>query len=130
MGRAIELSEQWLRGELSRYSAFYDQAFDVLTGMKNSGLLVRWEDLVAHRDALARVVDFVGLPTKLRCSFVWSLMRFENLVAPGARTFYRSGTNEAWKADTAWVEALSNIEELSFERFGYPAFEKKRRHQA
>jgi hypothetical protein len=118
-GGVTELTADWMRDELVHYADFYDHAFAVLARQQNRGLLLRWEDLVAGPQALERLATFVGVVPKLRPAFVWSLMRFENFVRPGNRTFYRSGRNEAWTADTTWRSVLSSMRDLSFERFGY-----------
>jgi hypothetical protein len=114
-----KLSVEWVRGELSGYAGFYDKAFEVLDRQGDRGMLLRWEELVAGPWPLERLVRFVGLVPKLRCSYVWSVTRFENFVKPGNRTFYRSGKNDAWKIDPEWVQLLSQMKDFSFERFGY-----------
>lgn len=118
-GGITDLTSEWLSNELRGYSAFYDRATEVLARQGNRGLLIRWEDLVDSPRALEDVVSFVGLPAKLRPSLVWMLTRFDHFAEPGRRTFYRSGNNTAWKADSQWVRILSRLEDQSFHRFGY-----------
>jgi hypothetical protein len=114
-----ELSVDWLRAELLHYASFYDEALAVLSRQQDRGLLVRFEDLVAGPQSLDRVTSFLGISPKLEPSFVWRLMRFDNVVKPGARTFYLAGDNAAWATDEGWIAALSTMQDLSFERFGY-----------
>src|SRR5579872_7208729 len=75
-GGITELTVDWLREEFTRFSAFYNTCLDVLEQQGERGLLVRWEDLVAGPEAMERLVAFVGLAPKLKCSFVWSMLRF------------------------------------------------------
>lgn len=100
-----ELSMDWLQAELLHYSSFYDQALTVLEHQER-GLLLRYEELVAGPEALQKVADFLRIRPKLEPSFVWRVTRFENFVQPGARTFYRCGSNSAWTTDERWVTAL------------------------
>ena len=116
-----QFGSAWIRAELLHYSAFYDQAFVALESLQDRGLLLRWEELVAGPEALERVAAFLNIVPKLWPSFVWSLTRFDTFVKPGDRTFYRSGSNVAWREDKQWVATLSELEDLSFERFGYPS---------
>jgi hypothetical protein len=95
------------------------RATEVLARQEDRGLLVRWEALVKSPRALEDIVTFVGLAAKLRPSFVWTLTQFDQFVKPGNRTFYRSGSNTAWKSDSQWVRILSSLEDQSFHRFGY-----------
>jgi hypothetical protein len=118
-GGLEKLSAEFLRGQLLSYVDFYDKAFAVLARQGDRGMLMRWEELVAGPWPLERLVSFVGLVPKLRCSYVWSVTRFENFVKPGNRTFYRSGKNDAWKIDPEWVQLLPQMKDFSFERFGY-----------
>jgi hypothetical protein len=126
-GGVTTLTTDWLRIELLRYSDFYRQALNVLADLKQSGLLVRWEDLVAGPNALERVIAFTRHPPKLRPLFVWSATQFANFVQPGNRTFYRSGSSDAWRSDSEWVKALSRMESLSFsfEVFGYTSIAER-----
>jgi hypothetical protein len=114
-----QLTPEWLREELSRYCTFYDRSFEVLDRQGQSGLLVRWEDLVEGPAVLQQTAVFLDLVPKLSASFVWSMMRFRNVVGPSPRTFFRCGTNTAWTADPQWVETLGDLDSFSFERFGY-----------
>ncbi len=114
-----QLSVEYLRAELLHYTSFYDEALAVLSRQTDRGLLVRFEDLVAGPQSLDRVVAFIGTTPKLQTSFVWNLMRFDNVVKPGTRTFYLAGDNTAWATDEPWIAALSSMKDLSFERFGY-----------
>lgn len=114
-----EFSGAWLRAELLEYSKFYSHAFTVLEQQGERGLLLRWEDLVAGPQALENIAAFLNIRPKLNPSFVWSVMRFDNAVKDGERTFYRSGNNGAWTADERWLEAMRSMQDISFERFGY-----------
>jgi hypothetical protein len=120
-GGVAELSTAWLNLELQNYTEYYGTALAVLKDPVQSGLLVRWEHLVADKLALERIIAFCQHPAKLPPSFVYSITRFENFVQPGSRTFYRSGSNEAWHSDVEWIAALSNAEHFAFESFGYPS---------
>ena len=118
-GGVTTLTVEWLRNELSLYAAFYDSSLEILQRQARRGLLVRWESLVESPGGLERLVEFVGIEPKINPAFVWSLLHFDNFVKTGPRTFYRSGSNQSWMADLEWINALAEIGDLSFERFGY-----------
>jgi hypothetical protein len=118
-GGVTTLSVEWLRNELSSYTAFYQSSLEILQRQARRGLLMRWECLVESPAELERLVEFVGIEPKLRPSYVWNLLNFDNLVKAGRRTFYRSGSNKSWMADADWINAMAQIGDFSFERFGY-----------
>lgn len=118
-GGITTLDVEWLRNELSMYAAFYDSSFEILQRQGRGGLLMRWERLVESPAGFERLVEFVGIEPKMRPSFVWNLVHFDNFVKTGHRTFYRSGSNQSWMEDAEWIKALAQLGDLSFERFGY-----------
>lgn len=118
------LDAGWLRGELIRYTEYYNTAFDVLDRMGKSALLLRFEDLLRGPDPLEQLAGFMDVKPKLRPSFVWHMTQFDRMVLPIERTFYRSGNDDAWRADTEFIAALEMLPDRSFERFGYTTLRK------
>jgi hypothetical protein len=110
---------QWVHERLTEYVGFYSLGFDVLDQHPEEALLVRWEDLTASSQSLYRLVDFVNVRPKLSCEFVHHITQFHVFAKPGKNTFYRSGSNSAWKADSAWGDMLRSQSDIDFRRFGY-----------
>lgn len=121
MGERMGDPASWVSDKFQRFAAFYRHAFAVLADHPDQTLLLRFEDLVAGPEALGRLVDFVGVRPKLSPAFVHGATRFDTIVRPGARTFYRAGNNSAWRADAVWRSILDRIVLPNFSVFGYPA---------
>jgi len=114
-----DISRQFLTQTLQDYFAYYSSAFDFMESLADRALLIRYEELVASAEPLTQLVTFCGLKPKLQPEFVHFLTRFEHFAKPSERTFYRSGNDEAWRQDTAWLAKLDSVEKPDFSRFGY-----------
>lgn len=115
----------WAARKLERYRRFLDHAHRVLGAKGDGALLLRFEELAADdaAPALARLAAFVGVRPKLSPAFVARATRFSSMVKPGARTFYRAGSNGAWREDEAWQGIVRGLESPSFADFGYGALD-------
>ena len=111
----------WLGQAHAHYTLFYARAFDLLEQAPSQVLLVKYEDLMAGPDTLEQVVNFIGHRPKLQAPFVHDIMRFENFVKRGPRTFYRAGENEAWLRDVTFCEAMQALPDTDFTPWGYPS---------
>lgn len=119
LDRDNDIRVQFLTQTLQDYAAYYHSAFDVMESLKDRGLLIRYEELVASAEPLTRLVAFCGIKPKLQPEFVHFLTRFDRFAKPGDRTFYRSGDNDAWRRDETWMSTLASIKVPDFSRFGY-----------
>lgn len=123
-GATIDAPAAWVQDKLSAYVEFYRAANAVLAAAPRESLLLRFEDLVAGPQALRHLVEFVGVRPKLSPEFVHDVTRFESLVAPreaGGRSFYRAGSNEAWRNDAEFTRVLARVRVPDPREFGYPA---------
>jgi hypothetical protein len=119
------LQRDWLEGQLTLYRQYYDASFAALESQGRKGLLLRWERMVESPAELEALVAFSGLQPKLRPDFVWQVTQFGNFTKAGERTFYRAGSNEAWRRDAAFVEMLRGLPPVSFARYGYPDLDEQ-----
>lgn len=131
-GATIDSPAAWVQDKLNGYAEFYRTAGSLLAQHPRESMLVRFEDLVAGPEALRRLVEFVGVRPKLSPEFVHEVTRFESMVARGTggaggtgreeegRTFYRAGSNEAWRADEAFARVLARVRVPDASEFGYP----------
>lgn len=116
----------WVGEKLARYHAFCERSRAILEQHAAEAMLIRFEDLVSSPATLARLVEFVGVKPKLSPEFVFRHTRFDTLVRPGNRTFYRAGTNDAWREDPSWCALLDRVSIPDFTPFGYPLREHSR----
>jgi hypothetical protein len=109
-----DLNEHW-----NQYEKFYDAGMLMVEAAAGKALLVRYELLAASFEALQRIVEFVGIKPKLAPKFVHWITRFENFVKNQDRTFYREGSDEAWKVNQDWRQLMQSAGLRDFSRFGY-----------
>jgi hypothetical protein len=109
----------WIRTRFQAWHEFYTAARDVLLAHPRDALLIRYESLTESPAELDRLVAFVGVRPKLSPRFVHAITRFDALTRPGARTFYRAGHNNAWRADDAFCRMLTSADVPDPTPFGY-----------
>lgn len=119
-GAQISDRVTWIRDTYRHYDAFYTAAFAVQQNAPDRTCLLRFEDLKANVAELERLVAFLGVKPKLSPAFVHWWTEFERMTQPGPRTFYRQGSNERWRQDSAWLADLAKADPGDFSRFGYP----------
>ena len=124
-GFRIEDPVRWIEETLNYYITFYDTGVKMLTEHPRDTLLIKWEDLVESPAMVQQIVDFIGTRPKLAVEFVHRVTRFDILARGGSRTFYRGGSNLAWRSDASWIESLRNVSPKEFTRFGYPCFDPR-----
>ncbi len=110
----------WMRNAYAQYTAFYDQAMELLRTYPDKVHLIRFEDLKIDASALKRTVEFVGVRPKLSPEFVFEWTRFDRMTRSGPRTFYRVGDNAHWSTDSVWKGHMEAAGPGNFTRFGYP----------
>ncbi len=108
----------WIEHTFREYHAFLSRAEEVLRAHTRS-LVVRFEQLRDSPTPLRRLVDLVGVRPKLRPEFVHTLTRFESIVRGGDRTFYRAGSDLAWKDDAEFVRTLEAVPVPNFSAFDF-----------
>ncbi|MFN0132681.1 MAG: hypothetical protein ACKVW3_09160 [Phycisphaerales bacterium] len=121
-GTTIDAPAAWLQDKFNRYTDFYRAGLAITAEHPQHSLLLRFEDLVESPAALERLVAFVGVRPKLAPAFVHAATRFDAMVAPGARSFYRAGDNTAWRADPDFCRILERVQLPDSSEFGYPAW--------
>lgn len=110
----------WMRDAYAQYRTFYDAALQLVETNPNQSHLVRFEALTEDPKVLEQLVAFVDVQPKLSPAFVHWWTRFERITRPGTRTFYRTGRNDQWRADAAWVADWERANPGDFTRYGYP----------
>lgn len=120
MGERMGDPAAWVGEKLACFRAYYERAFGVLAEHPRESLLMRFEELAAGPEALRRLVDFVGVRPKLSPEFVHAVTRFDAMVRPGERTFYREGDNKAWRSDAVWRDILDRATLPDCADLGYP----------
>jgi hypothetical protein len=108
-----------VRVNLEAYGEFYDAGWALKQQRPSNVALLRYERLVASPEETRYLVNFLNYRPKLEPEFVWEVTRFQNMVTPGERTFYREANNEAWKRDAYFVECVKGAGDFDFTRFGY-----------
>jgi len=111
----------WMRDAYRHYREFYDAAFALQKKDRARTFLVRFEELKADPAVLEQLVSFIDVQPKLSPAFVHWWTDFDRMTRPGARTFYRAGNNERWRADAAWQADLERVAPGDFSRYGYPS---------
>lgn len=109
----------WMRDAYQQYRDFYDAAFAILEAKPTSACLIRFEELKADPNALKRLLAFVDVQPKLSPEFVHWWTDFDRMTKNAPRTFYRSGNNQQWRQDTAWMTDLKRAAPGDFTRYGY-----------
>lgn len=109
----------WMRDAYAQYRQFYTAALALAEKTPASTLLLRFEELKAGPDALARIVRFVGVQPKLDPKFVHWWTEFDRIAQPGPRSFYRGGNNTRWRDDAGWLADLRQAAPGDFRAFGY-----------
>ncbi len=108
-----------VRVNLEAYGEFYDAGWGLKQERPSQVAVLRYERLVASPEESRYLIHFLNYRPKLEPEFVWEVTRFQNMVTPGERTFYREANNEAWKRDAYFVECVRGAGEFDFTRFGY-----------
>lgn len=119
-GAQIGDVRSWMRDAYAQYTAFYDQAMELLRVHPDKVHLIRFEDLKNDSATLKRTVEFVGVRPKLSPEFVFEWTRFDRMTRSGPRSFYRVGDNAHWVTDSVWKGHVEAVCPGNFARFGYP----------
>lgn len=109
----------WVRNKLRGWHEFYAETLSLMQAHPGEVLLVRYESLLVGPEELERVVEFVGVRPKLRPAFVHEITRFETMIRPGERTFFRGGNNTAWREHRGFCEMLARAEMADPAPMGY-----------
>ena len=110
--------ETFIKDQLNAYTSYYGKA----AALQKDGapvLFMRYEEMLQTKEPLAELCAFLQVEPKLPVGLVYFLTRFRVITKMRKRTFYAFGNNDAWKADTRYVDALSSIAPTDLTSLGY-----------
>lgn len=110
----------WMRTAYNHYREYYERLWNLRDSHPERFHLIRFEALKSDVEVLRQLIAFIDVQPKLSPEFVHWWTQFERMTQPGKRSFYRSGDNERWKGDEAWLADLRRASPGDFSDFGYP----------
>ena len=111
--------EEWIQDKLSEYYKFYSQVQELKIKLKDSMLIIKYEDLISDVKYIIEIVNFFRIDPKLDPNFVYNCTNFKNFASGSDRTFYRDADNEKWLLDDEFKTLLKGIDFNKFLKFGY-----------
>ncbi len=109
----------WIGSVLGGYHQFLTHAARVRREHPEGTLVIQYERLRESPEPLRSLVELLRVRPKLRPEFVHRLTRFDEIVRPGERTFYRAGDNDAWRRDGEFAGLLGSIAMPDFSAFDF-----------
>ena len=111
--------EKFIIQNLDKYTLFYRSLLEISNEHPSELLLIKYENLVSSPETLNTLVEFINTSPKLRPNFVFDQVKFDNLVNPHNKSFFKFGTNSMWRKDERFCAVVKQYGETRFNKFGY-----------
>ena len=111
--------EKFIIQNLDKYTLFYTSLLEISKEHPSKLLLLTYENLVSSQETLETLTEFINQRPKLRPDFVFDQVKYENLVDPHKKSFFKFGSNAAWRKDERFCAVVKQYDKTKFNKFGY-----------